>query len=179
MNNTAHQPNHFNLKSKRLIKFALFCGLFILFMYIYSMFDRRTVDNHKPFHDSMVVVVFQQDGSFLALPYRYIQQHSIANSSFLAKAPSGEKEKNGNETVSYKIVQQNNNQQIIETKLRTQSQITVAKYTATTSTVTPIESRVYNLQFIIMATLSALIIILLIQLLLKWKIQRNHRHKQT
>lgn len=81
--------------------------------------------------------------------------------------------------LAIKIVQQNNNQQIIETKLRTQSQITVAKYTATTSTVTPIESRIYNLQFIIMATLSALIIILLIQLLLKWKSQRNHRHKQT
>lgn len=175
---TSQKPSNFvNLKTRRLLKLILFCGLFLLFIFIYSIYDRRTATNHKPYHDSMTIAVFQQDGTFLALPYNYIQQHPLTNSTFLTKVPSGEKEKNGNEIISYKIIQQNNNQQIIETKLRSPSQITLTKYTATTTTITPIESRVYNLSTVIMATLSSLIIILLMQLLIKWHNRRTTKTK--
>jgi hypothetical protein len=171
--NTIVKTTKSYLNIKRFLKLALFCVLFITFMYFYSSLDRRTDTNHKPYHNSMVIAAFQPDGSFLALPYTYLQQHPVNNTSFLAQAPSGEKEKNGNETISYKIIEQQKDQQIIETTLRTPNQITIARYTATHSTVIPIESRVYHFQFLIMATLSALIIILLIQLFSKWQQRRR------
>lgn len=171
--NTTAQPTKTSITTKRLFKLALFSLLFILFMYLYASLDRRTATNHKPFHDSMVIATFQPDGSFLALPYHYLQQHPISNSSFLAKAPSGEKEKNGNETITYKVIAQQNQQQTMQTILRAPNQITIARYTASNSTITPIESTVYNVQTLIMSTLSALIILLLLQIWLKWQHRRR------
>jgi flagellar biogenesis protein FliO len=163
---------------QRLLKLVLFCGFLILFIFLLARLDSRTADNHKPWHTDFTIAAFEPNGSFLALPYSYVQQHSLANITFLAKNPNGSKQKNDSDAFSYKVVQQTAQQQLIQTSLRTSHSITVATYQATASTVTPIKSTAYAVDQISMAAVLALISVLSLQFLYRF-LRRRHSHQKT
>lgn len=177
-NPAASQPQKRSGQFKqRLLKLILFCGFFILFIFLLAGQDSRTAANHKPWHRDLTIAAFEPDGSFLALPYSYVQQHTLANTTFLAKKPDGSKQKNDNDTFSYKVIEQNAQQQLIRTSLRTSRSITIATYQATAGTVTPIKSTVYAIDQISMAAVLALVSVLLLQLIYRFIRRRSFRNK--
>lgn len=164
---------------QRLLKLVLFCGFLILFIYLLAGLDSRTASNQKPWHADFTIATFEPDGSFLALPYSYVQQHPLDKITFLAKKPEGSKEKNDNDTFSYKVVQQTAQQQLIQTSLRTSRSITIATYQATASTVTPIKSTAYAVDQIPIAAVLALISVLALQFLYRFLHRHRPHHQQT
>ncbi|PIT20778.1 hypothetical protein [Snodgrassella communis] len=178
-NQTAKQPQiHPRPFKQRLLKLGLFCGFLILFILLQANLDSRTAENRKPWHSDFTIAAFEPNGSFLALPYSYVQQHSLAKTTFLAKQPEGSKQKNDNDTFSYKVVQQTAQQQLIQTSLRTSRSITVATYQATASTVTPIKSTAYTVEQISIAAVLALISVLILQFLYRL-LRRRTSHQQA
>lgn len=185
MNNQPHSATHSSTTQKcprqlkqRILKLILFCGFCILYIFILATIDSRTASNHKPWHSDLTIAAFNPDGSFLALPYSYIQQHPLAGTSFLAKNTEGSKQKNDNDTFKYTIIEQSAQYQQIRTSLRTNRSMTIAIYQATAHTVTPIKSISYNIEQISMAAVMALISVLILQFAYRL-LGRHTAKKQT
>lgn len=150
-----------------LFKIIMFIILFLIFMQAISYYDIRDVTNKKQLHTDFSIAVFNEDGTFYQLPLANLNKFTANKTSFMSKNNNGKKKLNEIITFSYRVIKREGNEQLIETRLKDDDRTIWSTYKATQNKIEPIKSRIYAFDFMPMAVILSLLVIVIIEFTLK------------
>ncbi|AZS51516.1 hypothetical protein DM558_12380 [Entomomonas moraniae] len=151
-----------------VFKVLFFLFLTFCFLHFLSFYDARYA-NKDILHSDFRIAIFKKDGTFYPLQLSGLDKLTTGNTSFFSKEASGKKswfEQGTPFCFSYNILKNDGISQI-ETKLKTDDRTVWSTYEVINGNIIPIKSKIYSFDYMPMAVILSVFIMLLFNTLKK------------